>query len=55
MFFILYEYLAGEMIRSHIKGNRALLITNDRIAPFLLEKYERLLNDGGDIQIGTQS
>jgi len=48
------EKQAGEMIRSHIKGNRALLVTNDRIAPFLLEKYEKLLNDGGDIKIGTR-
>ena len=40
------------MIRSHIKGNRALLITNDRIAPLHLERYEKLLKDGGDIQIG---
>jgi 3-dehydroquinate synthase len=41
------------MIRSHITGNRALLITNDRIAPMHLEKYEKLLKDGGDdIQIG---
>ncbi len=41
------------MLRSHIKGNRALLITNDSIAPLHLEKYENLLKDGGDeIQIG---
>mmetsp|Transcript_2142 Transcript_2142/g.2908 ORF Transcript_2142/g.2908 Transcript_2142/m.2908 type:complete len:434 (+) Transcript_2142:109-1410(+) len=44
---------AGETIRSHIKGNRALLITNDRIAPMHLEKYEKLLKEGGDIQIDT--
>jgi len=43
---------AGKMIRSHIKGNRALLITNDRVAPMHLERYERLLKEGGDIQIG---
>ena len=44
---------AGEMIRSHVKGNRALLITNDRIAPLHLEKYENLLKDGSDnIQFG---
>lgn len=44
---------AGKMIRSHIKGNRALLITNDRVAPMHLERYERLLKEGGDIQIDT--
>lgn len=44
---------AGNMIRSHIKGNRALLVTNDRVAPMHLAKYERLLNEGGDIKIDT--
>jgi 3-dehydroquinate synthase len=44
---------AGKMLRSHIKGNRALLITNDRLAPMYLEKYETLLKEGGDIQIDT--
>lgn len=43
---------AGKLLRSHIKGNRALLITNDRLEPIFLEKYEKLLNEGGDIQIG---
>ncbi len=46
--------IAGDMLRSHIKGNRALLVTNERIAPLLLEKYENLLNEGGDdIRIGA--
>jgi len=44
---------AGKMLRSHIKGNRALLITNDRIAPLYLEKYEKLLREGGDIKVDT--
>lgn len=44
---------AGKLLRSHIKGNRALLITNDRLEPIFLEKYEKLLNEGGDIQIDT--
>jgi 3-dehydroquinate synthase len=43
---------AGKLLRSHIKGNRALLITNDRLEPIFLEKYEKLLKEGGDIQIG---
>ncbi len=43
---------AGKILRSHIKGNRALLVTNDRLEPLYLEKYEKLLNEGGDIQIG---
>jgi len=44
---------AGEMLRSHVKGSRALLITNDRIAPMYLEKYEQILKKEGDIQIDT--
>lgn len=47
------EIEAGKMLRSHIKGNRALLVTNDRISPFFLEKYEKILNEGGDKQIDT--
>lgn len=47
------EEEAGEMLRSHINGNRALLITNDRISPMYLEKYERLLNNGGNKKIDT--
>ena len=43
---------AGKLLRSHITGNRALLITNDLVAPLYLEKYEALLKNGGDIQIG---
>lgn len=41
------------MLRSHITGTRALIVTNDRIAPIFLEKYETLLNEGGDKQIDT--
>jgi len=49
----MFRETAGKMLRSHIKGNRALLVTNDRISPFFLEKYEKILNEGGDKQIGT--
>lgn len=44
---------AGELLRSRIKGNRALLVTNDKIAPLHLERYEKVLKEGGDIQIDT--
>jgi len=44
---------AGDMIRSHVKGSRALLVTNDRIAPMYLEKYEQCLKKGGNIQVDT--
>ena len=43
---------AGKMLRSHITGNRALLVTNDLLEPLYLDKYEQLLKNGGDIQIG---
>ena len=48
----LLNVLAGEILRSHVNGNRALLVTNDRLAPLYLEKYERLLKEGGTKQIG---
>jgi 3-dehydroquinate synthase len=44
---------AGKLLRSHIKGNRALLITNDKISPMYLEKYESMLKEEGTIQVGT--
>lgn len=50
------EEEASKMLRSHITGSRALLITNDRIDSLYLEKYEKLLNmneDGKDIKIDT--
>ena len=33
----------AEMLTSHIEGSKALLVTNDRIAPMYLEKYEKLV------------
>lgn len=44
---------AGRLLRSHVKGNRALLITNDRIAPMYLEKYASLLKEDEKIRVGT--
>eukprot|EP00979_Chaetoceros_neogracilis_P017094 scaffold10176_cov264-Chaetoceros_neogracile.AAC.1 len=44
---------AGELLRSHITGNRALLVTNDLLEPLYLDKYQKLLQKGGDIQIGA--
>jgi 3-dehydroquinate synthase len=44
---------AGKLLRSHIKGNRALLITNDQISPMYLEKYESMLKEEGTIQVDT--
>lgn len=46
---------AGQMIRSHIHGNRCLIVTNDRIAPIFLEKYKNSIQvAGGDsLKVGT--
>ena len=35
---------AAQYLTSHIGGTKALLITNDRIAPMYLKKYEQLLS-----------
>jgi len=44
---------ASKLLKSHITGNKCLIITNDRIAPMYLEKYESLLKQGGDIEVET--
>lgn len=33
-----------DMLTSHITGKKALLVTNDRIAPMYLERYEKLVS-----------
>lgn len=45
--------LASELLKSHVKGKKALLVTNDRIAPLYLERYEMLLKEGGDLEVET--
>jgi 3-dehydroquinate synthase len=47
------EKKAGEILRSHVKGNRALIVTNDRLAPIYLEKYERMMKEDGSLKIDT--
>ena len=44
---------AAELLQSHIEGSKVLLITNDRISPLYLEKYEKLLKDNSDLQVET--
>lgn len=46
-------YIASSLLKSHVKGSKALIVTNDRIAPMYLEKYEALLKEGGDIEVDT--
>lgn len=40
---------AAEMLTSHIEGTKALLITNDRISPMYLEKYESLIRQHKEV------
>lgn len=44
---------AGKMLRSHVKGKRVLVITNDKLAPLYLEKYEAMLKEDGELQVDT--
>ncbi|KAL7539506.1 hypothetical protein ACHAXR_009375 [Thalassiosira sp. AJA248-18] len=44
---------ASALLRSHVGGKRVLLITNDRIAPMYLDKYQKMLNKDGEIQVDT--
>lgn len=45
---------AAELLQSHIGGSKVLLITNDRISPLYLEKYEQLLKAGdSNLQVET--
>jgi 3-dehydroquinate synthase len=37
-----------ELLTSYISGSKALLITNDRIAPMYLEKYAELIGNNGN-------
>lgn len=47
------EEKAGELLRSHVTGNRALIVTNDRIDSIFLEKYERIMKQDGSIRVDT--
>jgi 3-dehydroquinate synthase len=40
---------ASEMLTAHIEGTKALLITNDRISPMYLEKYEGLIKEHKEV------
>jgi hypothetical protein len=53
--FATHRTTAGQMIQSHIQGNRCLIVTNDRIAPMFLEKYQTMIQAaGGDrLKVGT--
>lgn len=48
----IFASTAGKILRSHVQGNRALIVTNDRLAPLYLDKYEAMMKEGGDIQVG---
>lgn len=40
---------AADMLASHIEGSKALLVTNDRISPMYLEKYESLIKQHKEV------
>jgi 3-dehydroquinate synthase len=42
----LADLLASELLQSHIKGKKVLIVTNDRVAPLHLQKYEERLKAG---------
>jgi len=44
---------ASQLIQQHVVGKRALLITNDNIAPLYLEQYKALLEKDGKVQVDT--
>jgi len=44
---------ASKILKSHIKGQQVLLVTNDRISPMYLERYESILKRGGDKVVET--
>jgi 3-dehydroquinate synthase len=45
--------VASALLKSHVQGNKVLIVTNDRIAPMYLEKYKNLLSNGGDLRVET--
>jgi len=44
---------ASKILKSHIVGRQVLLVTNDRISPMYLERYESILKQGGDKLVKT--
>ena len=37
-------FSAAQLLRSHIRGTKVLIVTNDRVAPFYLNRYRQLLS-----------
>ena len=44
---------AAELLQSHVQGNKVLIVTNDRISPMYLDKYESLFKSGGKLNVET--
>ena len=44
---------ASQLLQQHVVGKRALLITNDNIAPLYLEQYKALFKKDGNVQVDT--
>mmetsp|Transcript_22550 Transcript_22550/g.34080 ORF Transcript_22550/g.34080 Transcript_22550/m.34080 type:complete len:362 (+) Transcript_22550:375-1460(+) len=49
----LFDLKAAKILKSHVKGKQVLLVTNDKISPMYLEKYESILKQGGDKVVET--
>lgn len=51
--FLLKFTSASEILQSHVKGNKVLIVTNDRIAPMYLEKYYQLFTKSSSLSVET--
>lgn len=42
---------AAQMLRSHVQGSKVLIVTNDKVGPLYLKRYQDLLASAGDLQV----
>ena len=43
----------GELLRKHVPGNTALVVTNETVAPLYLDRVVAALSEGGEIRVET--
>ena len=43
----------GELLRQHVPGNTALVVTNETVAPLYLDRVVAALSEGGEIRVET--
>jgi 3-dehydroquinate synthase len=46
-------WAAAELLQSHVQGNKVLIVTNDRISPMYLDKYESFFQNGERLTVET--